>query len=110
MKIFPGDHGQLSTSRTNYIPLVQGDKSRQSDTTYVEGQRAHSIASWDNVMEQSAGFHTDPSLVSSNSIPSSSVGNILEQEHTALTEVAGASQSLQSNWQVLTVTACHIFQ
>ncbi|GAU34126.1 hypothetical protein TSUD_66050, partial [Trifolium subterraneum] len=96
---FSGDHGQLSFSGPNYLPLVQGGKSNQSDAAYAEGQRALNIASWDNVMEKSAGLHADPSLVSSNSIPSSSMGNILEQEHSVFTE-GRASQSLQSNWQI----------
>jgi hypothetical protein len=109
LKIISGDHGQLSFSGPNYLPLVQGVKSNQSDATYAEDQRALNIASWDNVMEKSAGLHTDPSLVSSNSIPSSSMGNILEQEHSVFTE-GRASQSLQSNWQVLTVTASDIFR
>ncbi|CAJ2678098.1 unnamed protein product [Trifolium pratense] len=94
-----GDHGQLSFSGPNYLPLVQGGKSNQSGATYAEGQRALNIASWDNVMEKSAGLHTDPSLVSSNSIPSSSMGNIIEQEHSVFTE-GRASQSLHSNWQI----------
>ncbi|CAJ2678094.1 unnamed protein product [Trifolium pratense] len=96
---FSGDHGQLSFSGPNYLPLVQGGKSNQSGATYAEGQRALNIASWDNVMEKSAGLHTDPSLVSSNSIPSSSMGNIIEQEHSVFTE-GRASQSLHSNWQI----------
>jgi len=37
-------------------------------------------------MEKSAVLHIDPSLASSNSIPSSSMGNILEQEHTVFGE------------------------
>ena len=106
-----GDQGQSSISGTDYIPLVQGDKFRRSDTTYIDGQKAQSVASWDTVL------HTDPSLVSFPSIPSSSMGNVLEQEHndfsnllmskSDLTEEAGSSQSLQSNWQVLIVTACY---
>ena len=70
-------------------------------------------------MEQSAGLHTDPSLAPFPSISSSSMGNTLEQEHTvpgnllgsksALNEEVGGSRSLQSNWQVLTVNACYIF-
>lgn len=70
------------------------------------------MTSWDNVLDQcTAGLRADPSLVSVPSIPSGSIGNILEQEHIvldeliagkgALTEEAGTSQSLQSNWQVL---------
>ncbi|TKY71464.1 Calmodulin-binding transcription activator 2 [Spatholobus suberectus] len=52
----------------------------------------------------------DPSLASFPSIPSSSMGSILEQEHTifgdllmskrGLTREAETSQSLQSNWQI----------
>lgn len=103
LKIFLGDHGQFGR---DYIPLVKGDKSRPSDNTYIEGQRAHGMASWDNVMEQSAGMHIDPSLLSVTSIPSSSMGNIVEQEHAALTGEAEASQSFQSNWQVHTITSC----
>ncbi|XP_027192076.1 calmodulin-binding transcription activator 2-like isoform X2 [Cicer arietinum] len=94
-----GGHGQLPISGTNYLPLVQGVKSNPSDITYIEGQR-HIIASWDNVVEKSAGSHSDPSLVSTNSIPSSSMENTIEQEQTVFTEVGGASQSLQSNWQI----------
>lgn len=94
---FSGDHGQFGQ---DYIPLVKGDKSRPSDNNYIEGQRAHGMASWDNVMEQSAGMHIDPSMVSVTSIPSSSMGNIVEQEHAALTGEAEASQSFQSNWQI----------
>ncbi|KAG5015007.1 hypothetical protein JHK82_020698 [Glycine max] len=105
------NHGQLPVSGAEYIPHVQGNKSRASDTTYIEGQRAHGIASWDNAMEQSAGKHADPSLVSSTSIPSSAMGNILDKNHTvpgnllghkiALTEVERGAQPVQSNWQVL---------
>ncbi|XP_027348728.1 calmodulin-binding transcription activator 2 isoform X3 [Abrus precatorius] len=102
---FSGDHGQVPISGTDYMPLVQGDKSRASDTTYIEGKK-----SWDNAMEQSSGVHTDPSLVSSRSIPSSSLGNILEGDHTVLcsllghknvlTEDESGSHPLQSNWQI----------
>ncbi|XP_061364683.1 calmodulin-binding transcription activator 2-like isoform X2 [Gastrolobium bilobum] len=109
MHPFSGGHGQFSISGTDYIPLVQGDKSRASATTYFEHQRAHGMASWD-VMEQSAGLQTDPPLVSSPSIPSSSMGNILEQEHTVMGNILGSkntlveeaegSQSLLSNWQI----------
>ncbi|TKY59498.1 Calmodulin-binding transcription activator 2 [Spatholobus suberectus] len=105
-----GDRGQLSISGKEYIPLVQGDKSRASDATYIEGQREHGIASWDNAMEQSAGKYTDPSLVSSISIPSSALGNVLEEYHTVpgnllerrndLTEEERGSQPVQSNWQI----------
>lgn len=109
LKIFSGDYGQLSISGTDYSSLVLGDKFRPSDTTYNEGHRAHGLISRDNVMQQPAGLHTDPSLVSSISIPSSLMGNILEQQCTAFTEAAVASQSLQSNWQVLTAIAHHIF-
>ncbi|CAL5213636.1 unnamed protein product [Lathyrus oleraceus] len=94
-----GDHGQLSMSGPNYLPLVHGGKSNSSDTTYIEGQRALNIASWDNGMEKSAGLYTDPSHVSSNSIPSSSMSNFLEEEQAVFTE-GRASQSLQSNWQI----------
>ncbi|KAK7363135.1 hypothetical protein VNO77_05265 [Canavalia gladiata] len=110
MHPFSGDHGQLPISGTDYIPLVQGGKSGASDTVYIDGQRAHGVASWDNAMEQSAGTHTNPSLVSSTSIPSGSLGNILEEDHTVLgnplgrkntlTEEERGSQSLQSNWQI----------
>ncbi|KAG5029086.1 hypothetical protein JHK87_012600 [Glycine soja] len=110
MHPFSGDHGQLPVSGAEYIPHVLGDKSRASDTTYIEGQRAQGIASWDNTMEQSAGEYADPSLVSSTTIPSSAVGNILEENHTvpgkllgrknALTEEERGSQPVQSNWQI----------
>lgn len=116
---FSDNHGQLPVSGAEYIPHVLGDKSRASDTTYIEGQRAHGIASWDNAMEQSAGKHADPSLVSSTSIPSSAMGNILDKNHTvpgnllghkiALTEVERGAQPVQSNWQVLTVISRYIF-
>lgn len=87
------------------MPPVQEDKSRASDTTNIEGQKAHGMGSWDNVMEQSARLHFDPS------IPSSSMGNDFEHNaltalgnvlgcKSSLTEEAGDSQSLQSNWQV----------
>ncbi|RZB95696.1 Calmodulin-binding transcription activator 2 isoform C [Glycine soja] len=110
MHPFSDNHGQLPVSGAEYIPHVQGNKSRASDTTYIEGQRAHGIASWDNAMEQSAGKHADPSLVSSTSIPSSAMGNILDKNHTvpgnllghkiALTEVERGAQPVQSNWQI----------
>ncbi|KAK7319432.1 hypothetical protein RJT34_04153 [Clitoria ternatea] len=107
---FSGDHGHLSIPGTDYIPVVQGNTSRASDTTYVEGQKAHGITSWDNAMEHSAAMPTDPSLVFSTSIPSSSIGNILEEDHTvlgnllgcknALTEAEGGSQPPHLNWQI----------
>ncbi|KAL5064294.1 hypothetical protein RYX36_026031 [Vicia faba] len=52
-----------------------------------------------NGMEKSAGLYVDPSPVSSNSIPSSSISNFLEQEHAVFTE-GRASQSFQSNWLI----------
>ncbi|KAK7252313.1 hypothetical protein RIF29_36164 [Crotalaria pallida] len=96
------DSGDLGQS------LVQGDKSRATDTTYIEGQKAHGMTSSDNVMEQSAGLHTDSFSVSFPSIPSSSKGNGLEHTvlgnvlgcESALIEEAGGVQSLRSNWQV----------
>ncbi|CAI8617908.1 unnamed protein product [Vicia faba] len=94
-----GNHSQLSISGPNFLPLVQGGKSNPSDTTYIEGQGALNIVSWDNDMEKSAGLYVDPSPVSSNSIPSSSISNFLEQEHAVFTE-GRASQSLQSNWLI----------
>ncbi|RDX66487.1 Calmodulin-binding transcription activator 2, partial [Mucuna pruriens] len=109
MQSFSGNPGQLPISGTEYIPLVQGGTSRASDTTYIEGQRAHGTASWDIAMEQSAGKHTNSSIVSSTSIPSSALGNILE-DHTvpgnllgrknALTEEERGSPPVQSNWQI----------
>lgn len=112
---FSGDHGQLQISGTEYIPLVQGGTSGASDTTYIEGQREHGIASWDNVIEQSAGKHTDHSNISSTS---SALGNILEEDHTVpgnlfmrkndLTKEERGSQPVQSNWQVLTIIACYL--
>ncbi|KAF7842979.1 calmodulin-binding transcription activator 2-like isoform X1 [Senna tora] len=104
-----GDHGQSSNSGTNYIPLVPGDNSR-SNTSFIEGQNMHGMGSWGNVLDQcTAGLPADPSVVSFPSIPSS-IGNILEQDHSVLgdlfagkgtlTEEAGTSQSLQSNWQI----------
>ncbi|XP_019425726.1 PREDICTED: calmodulin-binding transcription activator 2 isoform X1 [Lupinus angustifolius] len=106
-----GGHGQSSTSGTDYTPLLPGDKFRGDDTTYIDGQKAHGMASWDNGLNQcTTALHTDPSLISFPSIPSSLVGNILDQEHTVfsdllvgrngLTGEAGSSQSLQSNWQI----------
>ncbi|KAL5102496.1 hypothetical protein RYX36_006823 [Vicia faba] len=83
----------------NFLPLVQGGKSNPSDTTYIEGRGALNIISWDNGMEKSAGLYVDPSPVSSNSIPSSSISNFLEQEHDVFTE-GRASQSFQSNWLI----------
>ncbi|KAK7400320.1 hypothetical protein VNO78_11526 [Psophocarpus tetragonolobus] len=109
MPPFSGDHGQLPMSGTEYIPLVQGDKSRVNDTTQIDGQRAHGIASWDNAVEQSAGRHTDSSVVSSTSIPSSTLGNSLE-DHTVPGNLLGhknthneedrVSKPVQSNWQI----------
>ncbi|OIV96201.1 hypothetical protein TanjilG_14878 [Lupinus angustifolius] len=106
-----GDHGQSSPSGTDYIPLLPGDKFGGNDSTYIDGQKVHGMASWDNVLEQcTMELHTDPSVISFPSIPSSLVGNILEQEHTifgdllvgrsGFTEEARSSQSLQSNWQI----------
>ncbi|CAJ1936057.1 unnamed protein product [Sphenostylis stenocarpa] len=109
MHPFSGDHGQLPVSGAEYIPLVQGGKSRGSDTTYIEGHRAHGIASCDNAMEQSAGKHPDPSLVSSTAIISSASGSILEENNivsgnlleriNALTEEERGPQPIHSNWQ-----------
>jgi hypothetical protein len=77
-------------SGSNYLPLVQWGKSNSN-----EGQRALNIGSWDNVMDKSSGTHTEPSPVSSNSFPSSSMSVFNE---------GSGSQSLQSNWQVLTAS------
>ncbi|KAI4299095.1 hypothetical protein L6164_032586 [Bauhinia variegata] len=109
---FSGDLAQSSISGTDYIPLLQGDKSGGSDTgtSLMEGQKVGGMASWGNVLEQcTTGLHTDPSLGSLPSVPSSSMG-ILEQEDTVLGELLasksaftdglGSSQSLQSNWQI----------
>lgn len=73
------------------------------------------MAPWDTVLQGTAELHGDPSLVSFPSIPSGSMGNIIEQKHnilgdlsmskSGLTDGAGSSQSFQSNWQVFTVTA-----
>ncbi|KAK4254255.1 hypothetical protein QN277_009659 [Acacia crassicarpa] len=105
-----GDHGQPSVSGTNYIPLVQGDKTRGSNTSFIEGQNVHDMASWDGVLDAcSAGLHTDPNLASFASVPPYSVGNILEQEPAlgdllasegSLAEEPGKSQSFQSDWQI----------
>ncbi|XP_028780627.1 calmodulin-binding transcription activator 2-like [Neltuma alba] len=104
-----GDHGQPSVSGTNYIPLVQGDKTGGSNASFVEGQNVHGMASWDNILDQcTAGLPADPNLASFASVPPYSVGNILEQE-PALGDLletkgnlaeAGKSQSFQSNWQI----------
>ncbi|XP_061365449.1 calmodulin-binding transcription activator 2-like isoform X2 [Gastrolobium bilobum] len=111
MHPFSGNHGHSSISGTDYIPPVHRDKFRGNDATYIDRQKAHGMTSWDTVLEQcSAELHSDPSVVSFPSMPSSSMRNILEQEHTilggllesksGLTEEAGSSQSLQSNWQI----------
>ncbi|ESW31102.1 hypothetical protein PHAVU_002G209300 [Phaseolus vulgaris] len=107
---FSGDPAQFPVPGAEYIPFVQGHKSRASDTAYTEGHRAHDIASWNNAMEQSSGKHTATSLVSSTSIPTSASGNILEENNTvpgnllgrknALTEEERASQPIHSNWQI----------
>ncbi|XP_027355862.1 calmodulin-binding transcription activator 2 isoform X2 [Abrus precatorius] len=77
-----GDHGQSSISGTDYIPVLQSTVELGSNPTH-------------------ALFP---------SIPSSSMGNILEQEHTVfddllmskngLAKEAESSQSLESNWQI----------
>ncbi|RDX65241.1 Calmodulin-binding transcription activator 2, partial [Mucuna pruriens] len=100
MHPFSGDHGQSSISGTDYIPVVHGDKFRENDTAYIDGQKTQSTAK----------LHNDPSLASFPSMPSCSTGNILEQEHTIfgdllmskgdLSKEAENSQSLQSNWQI----------
>ncbi|KAK7246754.1 hypothetical protein RIF29_41624 [Crotalaria pallida] len=106
-----GDRGQSSTSGTDYIPLLPGDKFRGNDTTYIDGHKAHGMASWDTVLEHgTAELHTDPSLISFPAISSSLVGNTLDQEHTALSDLlvsrsgitgeAGSSRSFQSNWPI----------
>lgn len=123
MKIFPGDHGQSSISGIDYVSLVERDKYRGSDTStsFIEGQKADGMALWDNAFEQCTnGFHTDTSFISFPSIPSSSIGNIFEQEHNVLgnlldsknvlTRQAGSSQSHQTDWQVLSTNFYHIYQ
>ncbi|KAK7412157.1 hypothetical protein VNO78_03606 [Psophocarpus tetragonolobus] len=104
-----GDHGQSSISGTDYIPVVHGDKFRGNDTAYID-QKTHDMAPWGTVLQSTAKLLDDPSLASFPSIPSSSMGNVLEQERTifgdllmskrGLTEEAASSQSLQSNWQI----------
>lgn len=120
LKIFLGDHGQSSISGTDYIPVFHGDKFRGNDTSYSDGQKTHGVTPWGTVLQSSAKLLNDSSLSSFSSIPSSSMGNVLEQEHTffgdllmgksGLTKEAECSQSLQSNWQVHTVTAWYIYQ
>ncbi|KAI4296364.1 hypothetical protein L6164_036328 [Bauhinia variegata] len=106
MHPYSGDLGQSSISGTDYIPLIQGDKSRGSDTgtSFMDGQKADGMTSWTNVLEQcTSGLHTDPTFGSLPSVPSSSMGNILEQENTVFSGLLaglGSSQSLQSNWQI----------
>ncbi|KAJ1396501.1 P-loop containing nucleoside triphosphate hydrolase [Sesbania bispinosa] len=105
-----GDHGQSSISGTDYIPQFDGDKFTGNDITCIDGLKAHGMASWDSVLQHTAELHTDPSLVSFPSIPSGSMGNMLDQEHhvlgdlliskSGLTDGAGTSQSLQSHWQI----------
>ena len=115
LKIFLGDYEQSSISGTDYVPVVHGDKFRGNDTAYTDGQKPHGMAPWGTVLQSTAKLHNDPSLASFPSILPSSMGDVLEQEHTifgdllmsksGLTEEAESSQSLQSNWQVHTVTA-----
>ncbi|XLS73774.1 hypothetical protein HN51_030639 [Arachis hypogaea] len=106
----PCDRGQSSISG-DYIPVVPGERFGGSDTTYIDGQKAHSMASWDTVLKQcNAELQSDPSFVPFSSIPSSLIGNTVEQERndfgdllgskSSLTEEAGSSQSIQSNWQI----------
>ncbi|KOM53980.1 hypothetical protein LR48_Vigan09g263900 [Vigna angularis] len=107
---FSGDHGQSSISGTDYIPVVHGDKFRGNDTPYFDGEKTHGMAPWDTVLQSTAKLHNDPSLASFPSIPPSSMGNVLEQEHTIygdlltgkrdLTEEEESSRSLQPSWQI----------
>jgi len=113
LQIILGDHGQSSISGTDYIPVVHEDKFRGNDTTYFDGEKTHGVAPWDTVLESTANLHNDPSLASFSSMPSSSMGSVLEQEHTIfgdllsgkrdLTVEAESSHSFQSSWQVHTV-------
>jgi len=106
--MFSGEPAQFPVPGAEYIPLVQGHKSRASDTAYTEGPK-----SWDNAMEQSSRKHTAPS------IPSSASRNILEENNTvpgnllgrknALTEEEMASQPIHSNWQVHSLISGYIF-
>ncbi|KAG5104488.1 hypothetical protein AAZX31_15G052000 [Glycine max] len=110
MHPFSGDNEQSSISGTDYIPVVHGDKFRGNDTAYTDGQKPHGMAPWGTVLQSTAKLHNDPSLASFPSILPSSMGDVLEQEHTifgdllmsksGLTEEAESSQSLQSNWQI----------
>ncbi|ESW20406.1 hypothetical protein PHAVU_006G206400 [Phaseolus vulgaris] len=110
MHSFSGDHGQSSISGTDYIPVVHEDKFRGNDTTYFDGEKTHGVAPWDTVLESTANLHNDPSLASFSSMPSSSMGSVLEQEHTifgdllsgkrVLTVEAESSHSFQSSWQI----------
>ncbi|XP_047155656.1 calmodulin-binding transcription activator 2-like [Vigna umbellata] len=107
---FSGDHGQSSISGTDYIPVVHGDKFRGNDTPYFDGEKTHGMAPWDTVLQSTTKLHNDPSLASFPSIPPSSMGNVLEQEHTIygdlltgkrdLTEEEESSRSLQPSWQI----------
>lgn len=118
MKIFSGDHGQSPVSGTDYSPLFDRDKFRGNEATFIDGLKAHGMASWDTVLQCTTELHTDPSIVSFPSIPSGSLQNIPEHEHNILgnlsmsrndlTDGPGSSQSLQSNWQVFTVTVSYM--
>ncbi|CAJ1963485.1 unnamed protein product [Sphenostylis stenocarpa] len=110
MHPFSGDHGQSSISGTDYIPVVHGDEFRGNDTAYFDGERTHVSAPWDTDLQSTAKLHNDPSLQSFPSIPSSSMGNAFEQEHTnfgvlltckrGLTEEEESSHGFQSSWQM----------
>ncbi|KAK7306113.1 hypothetical protein VNO77_44033 [Canavalia gladiata] len=104
MHPFSGDCGQPSISGTNYIPLIHRDKFRGNDTAYIDDQKTHGMASWGTVLPTIAKLHSDPSFALYSSIPSSSIGNVLEQGCTplgsGLIKEAESSQSLQSNWQI----------
>ncbi|XP_054801360.1 calmodulin-binding transcription activator 2-like isoform X2 [Prosopis cineraria] len=108
-----GDHGQSLISGANYVLQVQGDKLRGIDasTSFNDGKKANGTGLRDNSFEQCTnGLSTDPSLASFPSIPSNSIGNILEPENTVPADVLamksvligpdGSSQSLQSKWQI----------
>ncbi|KAK4271259.1 hypothetical protein QN277_019976 [Acacia crassicarpa] len=108
-----GDRAQSLISGADYISHVQRDKPRGSDasTSFIDSQKTNGMALQDNGFGQfTNGLSTDPSLVSFTSIPSDTIGNMLEPENTipgdllaiknVFTGPAASSQSLQSNWPI----------
>ncbi|XP_028788756.1 calmodulin-binding transcription activator 2-like isoform X2 [Neltuma alba] len=108
-----GDRAQTLISGADYLLQVQQDRPGGSDasTSFIDGRKTNGMALRGDGSEQlTNGLSTDPSLVSFTSIPSNSIGNILEQENTVpgdllgiknvLIGSAGSSQTLQSDWQI----------